>query len=217
MNADESRIFPEDHMQTYTEYWIATMGRGLLAILAGTAILVLPQMITLVFLLPFAILISMLCLAAYGTIDSAIVLTTSFMIPHQNGGRIALRVQGIAGAACGALLFALVYDRAQFQWFVYLAALQAVSAAIAEFMVARGTSLHHGSRWCYVSAAIASISAIALLSGRGLGSQDLAWLLFGYLGVFGFNLSILSARMLFAERNARRALPLREARIAQIR
>lgn len=190
-------------METYTRYWVTSLVRGIVALLAGLAVLVLPSMITLVFLLPFAILISMLCLAVYGVVDSVIVLVTSFMVPQDQAGRWALRVQGIGGAIFGALLFFLVYDRAQLEWFVYLAALQAMGVAITEFTVARHTSIHHGSRWCYASAAVAILSAIGLVFGRGLEPQGIAWLVFGYLGVFGFSLVVLSARMLFAERPIR--------------
>jgi hypothetical protein len=71
---------------------------------------------------------------------------------------------------------------------------------VAEFIVARGTSVHHGAKWCYASAIVAAISAIALLFGANLSPRELAWLIYSYLGFFGFNLSALSARMLFAER-----------------
>jgi hypothetical protein len=188
-------------LKAYTEYWAATMARGLLAILAGTAVLVIPEMASTILLLPFAIVISILCLAAYGVIDSAIVLTTGFMIPHERPGRVALKVQGICGVVIGILLFALVYDRIDLHWFLYLAAIQAAGIAVTEFIVARGTSVHHGARWCYASAVVAAISAIALLFGRDLSPRELAWLIYGYLGVFGFNLFTLSARMLFAERD----------------
>ena len=187
-------------METYTKYWVTSLVRGVVAILAGLAVLVLPSTITLVFLIPFAVLISMLCLAVYGVVDSAIVLITSFVLPRGRAGRLALRAQGIAGAVFGTMLFFLVYDRAQLQWFVYLAALQAVGTAITEVIVASHTSIHHGSRWCYASAAVAMSSAIALILSRNLESQNIAWLVFGYLGVFGFTLTVLSARMLFAER-----------------
>jgi uncharacterized membrane protein HdeD (DUF308 family) len=187
-------------MKTYSEYWAAMMIRGILAVVAGTGVLFIPEMASTILLLPFAVVISILCLAAYGTIDSAIILTTSFMIPHQQPGRLALRMQGICGAAIGILLFALVSDRVELHWYLYLAALQAATAAITEFIVARGTSAHHGAKWCYASAAVAAISSIALLFGKNLSPRELAWLLYGYLGVFGFNLFVLSARMLFAER-----------------
>lgn len=201
-------------METYTRYWTASMLRGAIALLASLAILVLPQMISLVFLLPFAILISMMALAAYGLVDSVLVLATSFLLPRHESGRFALRLQGVAGAIGGALLFFFVYDRAQLQWFLYLAALQAASIAITEFTVARHTSVHHGSRWCFASAAVAAISAVALLFGRALDPQRLAWLLFSYLGVFGFSLTVLSARMLFAEHTVQHPKPLRSAALA---
>ena len=123
-------------------------------------------------------------------------------MPHHEAGRFALRVQGVLGAICGTLLFFFVYDRAQLQWFLYLAAFQAAAVAVTEFIVARGTSVHHGSRWCFASAHIAGLSAIGLLFGRNLRPEDVAWLLFGYLGILGFTLTLLSARMLFAERQA---------------
>ena len=187
-------------MKAYSEYWATTMIRGLLAIVAGTGVLFIPQMASTILLLPFAVVISILCLAAYGVIDSAIVLTTSFMIPRQQPGRLALRMQGVCGVVIGILLFALVYDRVDLHWFLYLAAIQAAGVAVAESIVARGTSVHHGAKWCYASAIVAAISAIALLFGGNLTPRELAWLIYGYLGVFGFNLSALSARMLLAER-----------------
>lgn len=68
-------------MKAYSEYWAATLIRGLLAVVAGTGVLFIPEMASTILLLPFAVVISILCLAAYGMIDSAIILTTSFMIP----------------------------------------------------------------------------------------------------------------------------------------
>lgn len=188
-------------LESYTQYWAATLIRGFLAIVAGIAVLFIPEMASNILLLPFALAISILCLAAYGIVDSSIVLITGFMIPRQQPGRTALRVQGICGTVVGILLFVLVYDRIDLHWFLYLAAIQAAGAAVTEFIVARGTSLHHGAKWCYASAAIAAVSAIALLFGRNLSPRELTWLIYGYLGIFGFNLFALSARMLFAERH----------------
>lgn len=192
-------------VKAYTEYWAATMVRGLLAILAGTAILVIPEMASTILLLPFAIVTSILCLAAYGIVDSAIVLTMGFMIPHQRPGRVTLKVQGICGVVIGILLLATVYTRIDLHWFLYLAVIQAAGIGVTEFIVATGTSIHHGARWCYASAIVAVISAVALLFGGHMGPRELAWLIYGYLGAFGFNLFILSARMLFAERDLIRA------------
>ncbi len=187
-------------MKTYSEYWTATLVRGVVAIVAGTGVLFLPEMASTILLRPFGVVIAILCLAAYGIVDSAIVLATSFMIRHDQPGRLALRLQGLAGATIGILLFALVYNRIDLQWFIYLAALHALSAAMVEFIVAKETSKHHGARWCYAASAIAAVSALALLIGRDGGPRELTWLLFAYLGVFGFNLAALASRMLFAER-----------------
>lgn len=83
-------------MRAYSEYWAATMIRSLLAVVAGTGVLFIPEIASTILLLPFAVAISILCLAACGTIDSAIILTTSFMIPRQQSGRLALRIRGSA-------------------------------------------------------------------------------------------------------------------------
>lgn len=189
-------------MKAYTEYWAATMIRGFIAIVMSAGVLFIPEMASTILLLPFAIVISILCLAAYGVIDSAIIFTTSFMIPANKPGRVALRMQGICGAAIGILLFAVVYDHVDLRWFLYLAGIQAAGLAVTEFIVARGTSIRHGSKWCYASAIVAMFSSVALLSfGGDLSPRKLAWLIYGYLGIFGFNLFALSARMLFAERD----------------
>lgn len=192
-------------MTTYMQYWVATLIRGLVALVFGTAILVIPAMISSFVLMPLGVVTSILCLAAYGTFDSAILLATSFTLPHQQPGRVAMQVQGVVGATIGVVLFSLVYHPLDVHWFLYLAATQAFAIAVTELAVARGTSLHHGARWCYAAAAIAFVSGCALLLGRGLGPRELAWLLYGYLGVFGLNLFALSARMLFAERASFRA------------
>ena len=52
----------------------ATMIRGLLAVVAGRGVLFIPEMASTILLLPFAVAISILLRAAYGTIDSAIDL-----------------------------------------------------------------------------------------------------------------------------------------------
>jgi hypothetical protein len=189
-------------VKSYTEYWAATMVRGLLAIVAAMAVLVIPEMASTILLRPFAVVMSICILAAYATMDSAVVLISSFMIPKHRPGAIALRLQGVCGAVIGALLFSLIYRQVNLQWFLYLAALQAASLAVTEFIVAKGTSAQHGARWCYAAAAIAALSAVALVCGANLPPRRLAWLIYGYLGVFGFNLFVLSARMLFAERHA---------------
>lgn len=185
--------------QPYAEYWIAMLVRGFLAIIFATAVLFISGLATTILLLPLAVVISFLCLAAYGVLDSAIVIASSFMIPHDRPGRLAFRLQGIAGVIIGALLFSLVFDRATLRWYLYLAAVQATSVAVAELIAARGTSAHHGLQWCYASASIAGVSAVVLFSSGNLDHRRMAWVIYGYLGLFGLNLVALSAKMVFAK------------------
>jgi hypothetical protein len=192
-------------MTNYTAYWVATMARGLIAVVAAVAVLFLSDVAATILLLPLAVVISILCLAAYVVIDSAIVLASSFMVPRGRPGALALRVQGICGIVIGILLFTLAFNKVRPAWFLYLAALQALFVALAELIVARGTALHHDSAWCYASAGISIVSAAALVSGTHLNHRNLAWLLCAYLGTFGLNLFLLAARMLFEERHLARS------------
>ncbi len=184
-------------MRTYTEYWIAMLLRGFLAVLTGTAILFLNGLSATVLLLPLAIVTTILCLAAYGVVDSSIVIASSFMVPRNRPGRLALLLQGLCGVAIGVVLFAVIYDRVTVDWFLYIAAVQAAAVAIAEFIVARGTSDHHRSKWCHVSSVIAAVSACTLLTLAILGYRNVGWAIYSYPGVFGLNLILLSAWMLF--------------------
>lgn len=187
-------------MRAYTEYWVAMLLRGFLAVAVGTAILFLTGIAATILLLPLAIVSTILCLAAYGVMDSAIVIASSFMIPRNRPGRVVLRLQGLCGLVIGALLFSVIYGHVTIVWFLYLAAAQASTVAITEFIVARGTSDHHRSMWCYVSAGIAAVSAIVLVSLGALGHKDVVWAIYSYLGLFGMNLIALSAWMLFEQR-----------------
>ncbi|MEI9977615.1 MAG: hypothetical protein WDN23_01215 [Edaphobacter sp.] len=185
-------------MRPYTEYWAAMMVRGFVAILFSTAVLFISGLAATILLLPLAIVISMLCLAAYGVLDSVIVIASSFMVPADRPGRLMLLLLGVVGVAIGILMFSIIYDRVTLHWFLYLAAAQAFAVAVAELIAARRTSAHHGSKWCYTSAAIAAVSAAVLLSLRNLEHWTTAWVIYGYLGLFGLNLVALSANMLFA-------------------
>ena len=65
-------------MNRYENFWIVTIFRGVLAILLGSPILVVPDMARTLLLLPFAVAVAVLSLAAYGVADSILVFVTSF-------------------------------------------------------------------------------------------------------------------------------------------
>lgn len=191
-------------MNRYERFWTATMIRGILALLVGSAIAVIPDMAMTLLLLPFALAISILGLAAYGIADSVIIFITSF-IPSFKAARIALRFQAICGVFVGLLLFAIVYDHVQLHWFFYLIALQALFTAGLEFVIARHTSKRHGSRWNFAAAIVAMTCGVtyliaALTAEVYLVSSSIAWLVYGYLGAFGLTECLMAARMLYFER-----------------
>lgn len=198
-------------MSEYTAYWGATCARGVIALIAGVVIVFCSALRSTILLMPLAIVFSLMALAAYVVVDSAIVLASSFMLPHHHLGRIALRVQGFIGIAIGITCFIVSSQERDLRWFLYLAALQALCVAIAEYLAARDTASYHNSKWCYMSAYIALISSLVLLFFHQATGHLLAWLLYGYLWSFGLNLLLLSSHMLFEELHASssgKALPI---------
>ncbi len=193
-------------MKNDIHFWAATLIRGVLALLIGSAVLVIPDMAKTLLLLPFAIAISVLCLAAYGILDSAIIFATSFMAATRRA-KFALRIQGIAGSIIGIILFSVVIDRVQMHWFLYLVGFQALGIAIAEFVVAKHGVAEPTTVWNYAASAIALLCGIAylvpaLLYGPDLQPRTIAFLVFGYLIAFGMAQCITAARMLYADRQA---------------
>lgn len=186
-------------MTNYTAYWGATCVRGVIALAAGVAIVFLSALNATILLMPFGILCSVLILAAYVVADSAIVVACSFMLPRPHLGRVALRVQGIAGMLIGIACFLVGEGEAGLQWFLYLAALQALCVAVAEYLSARHTAQYHHSNWCYASAAIAALSSVILIIFHRATGQFLSWVLYSYLWCFGLNLFVLSCHMLFEQ------------------
>ena len=189
-------------MTDYTAYWGATCVRGLVALMAGVVIAFCSALNATVLLLPLGVVISLLALAAYIVVDSAIVLASSFMLPHRHLGRVALRIQGFIGTMIGIACF--IASRIEVRWFLYLAALQACCVAVTEYFSARDTADDHRSKWCYASSIIAALSCLVLLTFHHATGHLLSWLLYSYLWSFGLNLFVLSCHMLFEELHSSR-------------
>ncbi len=189
-------------MTDYTAYWGATCVRGIIALVAGVAIAFCSALNTTILLMPIGIVFSLLALAAYVVVDSAIVVACSFMLPRHYLSRVALRLQGIIGMLIGVGCFIVGQDETAIGWFLYLAALQAACVAVAEYLSARDTAEYHHSKWCYASAAIAALSSVVLLIFHRATGHLLSWLLYSYLWCFGLNLFVFSCHMLFEEFHA---------------
>ena len=196
-------------MKNDIHFWMATLLRGALALVIGSAVMVIPDMSRTLLLMPFAVAFSILCLAAYGVLDSAIVFVTSFMVPSR--AKVALRLQGSVGVVVGVVLFTVVYDQVRLHWFLYLIAFQALSAAVTEFIVARHASSRHASVWNYAAAAVALVfmvlySLAAVFLGENLLPREAAWLIYGYLAGFGMAQCVTGGRMLYADYQAEEML-----------
>ncbi len=190
-------------MKNDIHFWRATVVRGGLALFFGSAVMVIPDMASTLLLLPFAMAISILCLATYGVLDSAVVFITSFMASSR-APKIALRLQGTFGVVVGVILFSIVYNRVRLEWFLYLIAFQALCAAIAEYTVGRHAFTRGTSLWNYAAAGIALVAAMAYLSAATVAQpllepRQIAWLVYGYLVAFGMAQCLTAARMLYAD------------------
>jgi hypothetical protein len=195
-------------MHKYENFWVVTIFRGVLAILIGAAILVVPEMTRTLLLLPFGVAFAVISLAFYGVADSILVFVTSFFASLRPA-RAALRVQSALGVAIGALFFSILFDRIQLHWFLYLIALQAFSAAFSEFLVARHTSRRHGSRWSYAGAGMALVCGAGYMIAGALAPDNLlpreiALLAYAYLLAFGVAQTLMATRMIAIERRADR-------------
>jgi hypothetical protein len=190
-------------MKNDVHFWIATMIRGLLAMLVGSAVLVVPDMTNTLLLLPLAMVFSVLCLGCYGVLDSAILLVTSFNATSRIS-QIALRIQGIVGLAVGLSFLFVVYERVQLHWFLPLIAAQALLTASGEFMLAKHALIKSTSLWNYSAAVVAFICGIAYAVAEiryrdTLILSEIAWLIYAYLAAFGLAECLTAARMLYAD------------------
>jgi len=177
--------------------------RGFLALIAGSAVMVIPDMARTLLLLPMAIVVAILALAVYGILDSVLVFVTSYMAASRPA-KVALRVQGVVGVTVGILLYQVFFDYVQLPWFLILIAIQALSTAIAEFIVARHSMTNFTSMWNFAAAGVAFLFGCAYLYAVfvlavSMTPQEISWLVFGYLLAFGIAQCLTAARMLYAD------------------
>lgn len=206
-------------MKMDDHFWWTTLIRGFLALLIGSVIMIVPDMARTLLLLPIAVVVAMLSLAMYGVIDSVLVFVTSYMVVSRPA-KIALRMQGIVGVTVGVLLYWVFFGQVRLHWFLILISVQAFSTAVAEFLVARHSRTHATSHWNFTASAVAfgfscTYGYIAVRFADQMIAEQISWLLFGYLLVFGIAQCLTAARMLYSDHHLRPpsddALVVREA------
>jgi len=193
-------------MRRDAHFWIVMLMRGLLALVVGSMILVIPDMARTILLLPLALVISLLGLATYGVLDSVLILISSFMAESRTT-RSILVAQGMLGIVIGALLLFVVFDQAKLEWFLSFAALQAISAGVGEVIVARQGETRATSHWNYAAAAVGIMAGAGYLVLRIkfaaiLTHNQISWFVYAYLVAFGIAQCMTAARMLYADRTA---------------
>lgn len=191
-------------MKRDMHFWLIVLLRGFISLLFGSFILAIPDMAHTLLLLPIAVAVSVLGLATYGILDSALILISSFMTESRTA-RVVLLVQGAIGISIGILLLTVVFEHVQLEWFLSLAALQALCAATGEISVARHSKAVSVSRWSYAAAFVAFVTGVACLVIRlgfvaTLNPDQISWLVYAYLVAFGIAQCITAARMIYADR-----------------
>lgn len=190
-------------MHSYDKYWLTNLARGILALLASAGVAFLPQLIdsTLnrLLFLPFAIAISILCLSLYAIVDSGFLVSIGCTIRRPWALHWLVILQGLAGIVLFAALIIHSTDGLNLRVFAYFAALQALSSALAETIMAIRAKHHQGTAWLLMGAGISLTCCVALLLGGHLTAGDQARLIFGYLLLRGSSLTLLSLRMLYTQ------------------
>ena len=184
-------------------FWWTTLLRGFLALIVGSAIMVIPDMAGTLLLLPIALTMAILGLAVYGILDSVLVFVTSYMAVSRPE-KFALRLQGAVGIVVGILFYFVFFDRVRLHWFLILIAVQSLSTAVAESLVARHCLTRGTSRWNFTAAAVALLFScmyfyIVLVRVQLMEPQEISWLVFVYLVAFGIAQCLTAARMIYAD------------------
>ena len=190
-------------MHTYDRYWLTNLGRGLLALLASVGAAFLPSLVeptmNRLLFLPFALVLSLLCLASYGMLDSMLLVVMGSILPKGRNAHWLVILQGLTGLALLLIVTIRSGGDLNLQFFALFAGVQALFTALAETTIAVRAKHHQGTAWLLVCAGISLTCSVALLLGGQLSAADQARLIFAYLLLLGSSLTVLSLRMLYIE------------------
>lgn len=188
-------------MKHFVHFWWITIARGFLAILTSFAVVAIPDAVRMLFLLPLAVMYSVLVLAVYGILDSTLVWIASFNTDAL-WPRIAQRLQSLLGLCCGTLLITVVFEHMQLLWFFYLMGFQLLAVAIGELFTASHLSKHHRASWARSAGWLAATGGLVLLVmatvyAPSLTYRLIGWVLYFYLLAFGLLQCSIGALMLY--------------------
>lgn len=190
-------------MHAYDRYWLTNLTRGLLALLASGGIAYLPRIldsaVNRLLFLPFAITISLVCLSLYGIVDSGLLIAMGCAIRKARAIHWLATMQGLAAATLLAIVTVYSTDGLNLRFFLYFAALQALSSAAGDTLIAIRARHHQGTAWLLTCASISLVCCVALVLGGKLTAADQARVILAYLTLRGLSLTALSLRMLYMQ------------------
>ncbi|AFL88806.1 hypothetical protein Terro_2563 [Terriglobus roseus DSM 18391] len=177
-----------------------TLVRGCLAVLTGCLVMVTTDMDRSILLVSVGVAIAVTALALYGIVDSILLLASGFDYPHRWPKRV-MQIQGVVGIVIGGLLLTLFFDHAGVEWFLPMAALQALSAAVGEFVLLKHTRAQRWAVWDFAGAFVATCFAVVyatirIRAGAGFSPAELATAIYLYLLCFGAAQAATAVRML---------------------
>jgi hypothetical protein len=187
-------------------FWMITMVRGFSALFAGIIVLIAADSARWLLLMPIAVAVSVAALAFYGILDNLLVVTSSFIVKSARL-RASLAIQGALGVCFGVLLLSLLFDRADLNWFLPLAMLQAGSTAVWEIVI---LYQDRNRRWAIYDLASAFVAAAATggyalvrhATGVDLSARETSMMVFGFLACFGLAQIFTAVRILRSRRSA---------------
>ena len=181
-------------------FWMVTLVRGGLAILAGCFVMVTADLDRTILLVSVGVAVAVATLAVYGMVDSVLLLASSAVYPHR-WPRTVMQLQGIAGLSVGVLLLTLLFDHAGVEWFLPLAVVQAFSTAGGEFLLLKHNRARRWAAWDFAGAFVATCFGFAyttlrIRSGTAFSPAELATAIYLYLLLFGLAQTATALRML---------------------
>jgi hypothetical protein len=189
-------------MKSFHEYWSFNAIRGVFALLAAALIVAAPRVSASFLTIPFYIAIAIAAYATYTIFDMAIMVILAKLLPSKKNERRSFYVEACLAFIFATLLFLVGYRILSLSWLMYIVALQAAVAAVAEFLVAEGTHRTYGCLSCYSSAIVLAVAALALPFAGVLPPPEMSLALAAYLSAVGLSELFLGSRMLFLEYRA---------------
>jgi hypothetical protein len=186
-------------MKDFHTYWSVNAIRGVLTLIAATAIFALPRAAAYAYDIPIILLISVGCYAVFTMLEAGGIFLTAQTLPGKPSVRKALYPQAGLAIVFASLLFLAGYRLLPLTALFWIAATQAAVAALSEYAIARSTHHAYGCLSCYSTVIVCAVAAVTLPFAALLAPESMTLALAAWVGAFGLSEFALGSRMLFVE------------------